>query len=194
MNGLTPRQLVAACRRSSPEAWQQVLDRYGRLIYAICVRSGLDSQDTEEVFQRTWIAVVEGVHRISKPSSLGSWIAGVTRNQIRQYFTEKQRNRRYSSLEVNDISKAEESATTDAEQELLACESNEALYLSLAELDDRCRSLLQLLFLEDPAPDYREISRRTGLAIGSIGPIRSRCLTRLRKIFTRLYQPSEKSD
>jgi hypothetical protein len=55
-------------------------------------------------------------------------------------------------------------------------------------MDDRCQALLRLLFFEDPAPDYQEISFRTGLAVGSIGPIRARCLKRLKKLYTALYQ------
>ena len=45
----------------------------------------------------------------------------------------------------------------------------------------RCRELIGMLFFETPARPYLEIARRLGLALGSIGFIRGRCLTRLRR-------------
>jgi len=50
----------------------------------------------------------------------------------------------------------------------------------LAELNDRQRTLL-LLLVEDPPPSYAEISHRTGIPVGAIGPTRARALERLRQ-------------
>jgi DNA-directed RNA polymerase specialized sigma24 family protein len=41
--------------------------------------------------------------------------------------------------------------------------------------------LVQLLFFEQPPLPYAEVARRMGLATGSIGFIRGRCLEKLRK-------------
>ena len=49
-------------------------------------------------------------------------------------------------------------------------------------MDDRCRTLLTLLFTDDDErPVYDEVARRVGMPVGSIGPTRSRCLGQLRK-------------
>src|SRR5262249_58403763 len=55
-----------------------------------------------------------------------------------------------------------------------------ALRAAFAELPQPCRELLSLL-MSDPAPAYAEVSARLGMAIGSIGPTRARCLDRLRR-------------
>jgi DNA-directed RNA polymerase specialized sigma24 family protein len=52
----------------------------------------------------------------------------------------------------------------------------------VAKLPPRCAELVRLLFFEQPPLPYAEVARRLGLATGSIGFIRGRCLTRLRKL------------
>lgn len=47
-------------------------------------------------------------------------------------------------------------------------------------LPPSCQRLLALL-VEDPPVPYAEISSRLGIAVGSIGPMRGRCLDRLRR-------------
>ena len=53
-------------------------------------------------------------------------------------------------------------------------------------LPPRCRQLIEMLFFEAPARPYQEVAARLGLAAGSIGFIRGRCLTRLRRELEKL--------
>lgn len=55
--------------------------------------------------------------------------------------------------------------------------------VALDQLDDRCRELLILVFKdEDERLPYEEVASRLGMAVGSIGPTRSRCLGKLRRL------------
>ena len=54
------------------------------------------------------------------------------------------------------------------------------LRVAFARLSDRCQTLLRLL-LADPEPSYQEIGAALGIAVGTIGPARMRCLERLRR-------------
>ena len=58
---------------------------------------------------------------------------------------------------------------------LLLAERRQAVHGGLAKLQAAQRDLLMLLFA-DPAISYRQISRRLGMPVGSIGPTRARCL------------------
>jgi len=183
--------LVRACRKGEAAGWDELLDRYSRLIWAVTQRSGLDADEAEEVFQRTWVAVVGGLHRLRDPGRLASWVAATARHQVYQLFSEAARHRRWQSLDEGD--QAEPAVPAIAEEGLEKAQKEASMLDALNTLDERCRTLLQLLFFRDPAPDYREIAARTGLAVGSIGPVRARCLRRLRKRFEELYQePAEK--
>lgn len=67
-----------------------------------------------------------------------------------------------------------------AEDELLAAERHVALQTALADMPPAWRRLMVLL-TADPALPYREIAARLGIARGSIGPTRARCLEWLRR-------------
>ena len=66
------------------------------------------------------------------------------------------------------------------EQEVIAAERNAALRAAFAELPRGCYELLSML-VSDPPFAYADISATLGMAVGSIGPMRARCLDRLRR-------------
>ncbi len=194
MNSNDVADLVEACRQGKPKAWDLFLERYGRLIWSVALRLGANSAEAEEIFQRTWVAVVEGIGRVEQPERVHRWLASTARHQTWQLFDERRRSRRFASLEEAHDQDDESQIGAIQERDILALEAGEMARQALAQLDDRCRELLTQLFLANPPLDYQEISRRTGLAVGSIGPIRARCLSRLRTIFSRLYQPDAGHD
>lgn len=194
MTGNDVATLVEDCRRGKSGAWDRFLERYGRLIWSVALRLGADNAEAEEIFQRTWVAVVEGIDRVEHPERVQSWLIGTARNKTYQLFDEQRRLRRFGSLEAADDRTEPTEFDATQEEDALAHEAGVLAHRAVAELDDRCRELVTLLFLADPPLDYREISRRTGLAVGSIGPVRARCLTRLRALFFEMYQPTAGDD
>ncbi|PYY03556.1 MAG: hypothetical protein DMG64_07390, partial [Acidobacteria bacterium] len=52
---------------------------------------------------------------------------------------------------------------------------------AIAAVSGRCAEMIQMLFFDVPALPYEQIARKLGLATGSIGFIRGRCLDRLKK-------------
>jgi RNA polymerase sigma factor (sigma-70 family) len=141
------------------------------------------------VFQRTWVGVVERIGTLNRPESLASWIASTARHHTYQLFDEARRAGRVPVWDgAEDEALRREATVEPAEDDLLALERLELLREAVAALDPRCRRLIELLFLTEPRPDYRTIASRTGLAVGSIGPIRARCLEKLRRTMERLYQ------
>lgn len=70
----------------------------------------------------------------------------------------------------------------EPEAELLRPDRHEALLAGLVELPARQRELLLLLVADAPLP-YAQITERTGIAAGSIGPTRRQALDRLRQTF-----------
>jgi DNA-directed RNA polymerase specialized sigma24 family protein len=73
----------------------------------------------------------------------------------------------------------EEADDVELDAGIVRAERNQALRDGLAELTPAQRGLL-LLLAADPPLSYREISRRLGIPVGSIGPTRGRLLERLR--------------
>jgi RNA polymerase sigma factor (sigma-70 family) len=75
----------------------------------------------------------------------------------------------------------ERSTPSVAEHILREAEDEQNLRQAMADLPPRCRELVQMLFYEEPVRPYQEIAATLGIAVGSIGFIRQRCLERLRK-------------
>jgi RNA polymerase sigma factor (sigma-70 family) len=69
--------------------------------------------------------------------------------------------------------------TPEADAELLKQERFIALRRAFAQLPERCRRILAMLFA-DPQLSYRQISGTLDIPVGGIGPTRKRCIAALR--------------
>jgi RNA polymerase sigma factor (sigma-70 family) len=74
-------QLVLACQRGDEAAWEQLVARYKRLIYAVPRRAGLDEDLAAEVFQRVLITLLECIDRIEQPSRISTWLVTTARRE-----------------------------------------------------------------------------------------------------------------
>jgi RNA polymerase sigma factor (sigma-70 family) len=52
---------------------------------------------------------------------------------------------------------------------------------AISELSPRCEQMVRMLFFETPPRPYEEIAKELGIATGSIGFMRSRCLGKLKQ-------------
>ena len=60
-------ELVSACRRGDQLAWEKLIRRYQRLIYAIPLRAGLDADAAAEIFQDVFTTLFEKLNDIEEP-------------------------------------------------------------------------------------------------------------------------------
>jgi RNA polymerase sigma factor (sigma-70 family) len=170
--------LVARVGDGDQEAWDELVERYAPLVWSICVRYQLSRQDIDDVGQSVWLLLVEQIGKLREPAALPGWLATTTRRECLRVL---RAGRRYDheGLPPDDQMPPDPSARM-IEQEVILAERNTALRAAFAELPQPCQELLSLL-MSDPPPAYAEISARLGMAIGSIGPTRARCLSRLRR-------------
>ena len=68
-----------------------------------------------------------------------------------------------------------------ADDDREAIERAQLLRSALADMSERCRTLLEA-FLNDDDANYRDVARRLGMPIGSIGPTRARCFAKLKDL------------
>src|SRR5919202_4283178 len=73
-NARSDEQLLAACKRGDEGAWEALVLRYQRLIYAIPRRAGLDEDAASEIFQDVFAALLESIASIEQPSRLQAWL------------------------------------------------------------------------------------------------------------------------
>src|SRR2546423_14432580 len=73
-------ELVAGCRAGDAAAWNELVERFSRYVYAICVQAfRLSPQDAEDVFQEVFARVFEHLDRLRNDEAIRPWIAQLTR-------------------------------------------------------------------------------------------------------------------
>jgi RNA polymerase sigma factor (sigma-70 family) len=196
-------ELVESARKSSQEAWEQLIGRYQALINAISRRHRLAPSDAQDVSQYVWMQLLGHLNKLREPSALPGWIAATTRHRCYEILRSQKRSVSVDPLIICRSELVDTAARgTNSEgysavdDELLRAEQRSAVRQGLAELTEDQQQLLLLLVADPPVP-YCEISRRMKLPIGSIGPTRARLLRKLQKsIGVRLLiedQPSKGS-
>ncbi|SRR5260221_178048 len=170
--------LVQGCIRGERQAWEDLIDKYKRLIYSIPIKYGASPEDAADVFQSVCIEVLNSLSQLKNVQSLRSWLITVT---IRQAYRWRKRQANHVELDAMDPEVAEGIASTPHLDMLAQFEQEQIVREVVSQLTPRHRELVRLLFFEQPALPYAEVARRLGLAIGSIGFIRGRCLEKLRK-------------
>lgn len=169
--------LVAAARAGDDGAWGQLVERYAPLVLSVVRRHRLQGDDADDVAQTLWLRLVEHLESIREPEALPGWIVTTARHECLRLIKAHQRSQPFDPQSGREVAERADSARVD--EDLLDAERHEALLAAFAELPDRQRALLALL-VTDPPPSYAEISRRTGIPVGSIGPTRARALERVR--------------
>lgn len=157
-------------------AWERLFDQYARLIWSMTRDFKLVESDAADVFQTTWLRLLEHINRLDHPARVGSWLAATARHEcLRQLAARK----RIVLMHDDDELAGGESHGPEIDERLLADERAAAVREALSHLPWRWQRLLQLL-MNDPPASYAEISDQLGLPVGSIGPTRGRALVELR--------------
>ncbi|MFI5110120.1 MAG: RNA polymerase sigma factor [Terriglobales bacterium] len=171
-------RLVRECLAGNEQAWAAVIEKYKRLIYSIPLRYGLASEDAADVFQAVCLEMFAELANLRKAESLKSWLISVT---IHKCLHWKKRQRGEVELDAEGQEQPE-AATIPPSQLLEELEREQSVREAISRLPARCAEMIRLLFYEQPPLPYVEVARRLGLATGSIGFIRGRCLKRLKKL------------
>jgi RNA polymerase sigma factor (sigma-70 family) len=170
--------LVARVREGDQEAWDEVVERYAPLVWSICVRYRLSRQDTDDVGQSVWLLLVERIGSLREPAALPGWLATTTRRECLRVLRAARRQDAAGLPPEDQL--PPDPATAMIEDEVIAAERDAALRAAFAELPGSCHRLLSML-VSDPPCSYAAISATLELPVGSIGPMRARCLERLRR-------------
>jgi RNA polymerase sigma factor (sigma-70 family) len=170
--------LVARVGDGDQQAWDELIERYAPLVWSICGRYQLSRPDIDDVGQSVWLLLVEQIGNLRQPAALPGWLATTTKRECLRVLRAGRRHD-HAGLPPEDQMPSD-AADSAIEQEIIKAERDTALRAAFAELPPMCHELLSML-ISDPAPAYAEVSARLGMAVGSIGPTRARCLERLRR-------------
>jgi RNA polymerase sigma factor (sigma-70 family) len=170
-------RLVKECLSGNEEAWSLLIEKYKALIYSIPVKYGLPPHEAADVFQATCMELLTRMAELREPRALPKWLMQVTHHEC--YRWKRQQQRVVSRDAETDLPEPETPAI--AESLVAQTQQEQMLRDALSTLSPQCRRLVELLFFETPARPYTEVAKELGLALGSIGFTRQKCMERLRK-------------
>lgn len=172
-------KLIRDCLSGDEEAWAMLVDKYRRLIFSIPIKNGFSREDAAEVFQQVCLRMVSELGRLREPRTLAAWLIKVTIHECS--FASKERAR-YVVLDDDDGAQP-----TCAFQDALIEEFQvqQSVREAVLKLNGRCRRLVDMLFFTSPPIPYEEVAQRLGVAKGSIGFIRMRCIAQVRKLLEK---------
>lgn len=178
----TDARLVQACLDGNEQAWTRLIAKYKNLIYSIPLKYRAPPQDAADIFQSVCLELYSALPRLRNTEALRSWIISVTAHQAYHW---KRKVQRRAEDELTPLD--EEQLSSELPPDVLeGVERAQILREAVAGLPPRCREIIRLLFYEAEPISYRELAARLGLATGSIGFIRGRCLERLERSLQKL--------
>jgi len=170
--------LIRECLQGNEQAWGNLIDKYKNLIFSIPIKIGLSQDDASEVFQMVCAELVKQLPNLRKPRALPKWLISVATHES---FRTANRNRRFVDADESIEDTASPGGSRRADEIIRQAEREQLLRDAISSLQPRCQKLIFMLFFEEPVRSYEEVAQELGLAEGSIGFIRGRCLQRLRK-------------
>ncbi|MGH3137309.1 MAG: RNA polymerase sigma factor [Gaiellaceae bacterium] len=165
---LSDAELVQRCRAGDSDAWSELVERYSRYVYAICVRGfRLSDEDAEDVFQDVFTRAFLRLETLRDDSALRPWLAQLTRRRCLDHLSSSGRE------QPVDVTLASEGSA-----DLLEVEEAFAVRQAMAGLSDACQDILDRFFAQDQS--YRTISDELDIPSGTIASRIARCLLKLR--------------
>src|SRR5438445_5222710 len=162
--GMSDGQLVARCRTGDPAAWRELVERFSRYVYAICVQAfRLPEHDAEDVFQDVFTKVYEHLPRLRDDDAIRPWIAQLTRRTC------------IDKLRASRETPTEDVEPPGADETIATLDEAMTVHAAMAELPENCREILDRIFARYAS--YRTIGDALRLPSGTIATRISRVLS-----------------
>jgi RNA polymerase sigma factor (sigma-70 family) len=169
--------LVDAARGGREDAIDQVVTELSPLLWQVARAAGLSTSDAEDVLQTVWLRLLTHLDDIRTASALTAWLVTTTR---REAWRIRGTGRRQLPADQDWLDAIPDQGP-GAEDLAVTADLRRELWAALGQLPPLCQELLRIVAFV-PRPDYDVVAAELGMARGSIGPTRGRCLAKLRAI------------
>jgi RNA polymerase sigma-70 factor (ECF subfamily) len=145
------QSLAAGLRRRDPDLLDWLIEQYQHRLYRYLLFLTGNTALAEDLFQETWIRVLERGHQYNAKSKFESWLFAIARNLV----IDVSRRKKIASLEELGDSESNQPFELPDEhsisplQLLVSRESKEAVQLSLLKIPAYYREVLLLRFQEE---------------------------------------------
>ena len=174
----TDERLVAECRKGNQDAWSGLIEKYKNLIFSVPIKFGLPREDASDIFQAVCLDLLSDLPQLREPRALPKWLMQMSFHKCLRW----KKRRLVLFDDPLEIEGASEASSEELPEEIMyQVQREQMLRDAVASLAPRCHRMIAMLFFESPARPYQEVAKELGIATGSIGFIRGRCLRMLRQ-------------
>jgi RNA polymerase sigma factor (sigma-70 family) len=157
-------------------AWAELVRRHEARVRAVAIAHRLTDADTADVCQNTWLILAENLGGLRDPSKVSGWLATIARRESLRVLA--LRRREMLGQDIDDTVLGGEGACP--ETCAVTADRDRTLWTAVACLPTRCQRLLGLS-AHAPELTYPQLGHELGIAAGSVGKTRARCLALLRR-------------
>lgn len=188
--------LIEKCRTGNRDAWDSLFDKYYQVAarFVFQLSGEFSHEDTEEICQETFLAVVRNLSSFQGRSSFQTWLLRIAANKAMD-FREKSRaaKRGGSAMHLSlDQSANETDPAVDPPSQnpgpdrlMQIAETSQLIRKSLDRLGDSCREIIELRYFGDLS--YGEIAAELRLNPKTVSSRLSKCLDRLASIAKEIF-------
>jgi RNA polymerase sigma-70 factor, ECF subfamily len=168
------RELVIACQRRDPEAFEELVKRHQRTVYALLYQLAPDWSDTSDLAQEVFIRIWRSINNLRNPSAFRSWMTQIVTNIF--YDELRKRPRRVPTISMDEGFETDESGEpttrdipdTSAQPDdiVLSREVSDEIRQSMSKLPEQFRTAIVLREVEGLS--YEEIAILTKTEMGTV--------------------------
>lgn len=163
--------LIQRCKEGDLEAFNDLVERYEKLVYHVAYRLSGNYDDANDVAQEAFIRVFNSIGTFRGDANFTTWLYRIVTNV---YLDERKKAKShmhsslddYIELEENSVSRQVEDGGPTPEQVVQDMERNQIMQQAIMELPEYQRAMIVLYHTQGKS--YEEIAEIMNLAIGTV--------------------------
>ena len=168
---INDRELVQSFRNGNMHAADILIERYKSSLNKLCNKLTMNQNDSDDLFQDTWVKVFKYIKKYDEKKSFKTWIYTICVNTYKDKYNKKKRwmnivkdyfTNDEKSNELNKIS----DGSKYTEDMVIENDDYMSLRKKIMELDDKLRIPLVLFYFKEF--NYSELSEIMDIPIGTV--------------------------
>lgn len=184
------KDLVLACQRREPAAFEELVKRHQRTVYALLYQLAPDWSDTSDLAQEVFIRIWRSIGNLRNPGAFRSWLTQITTNLF--YDELRRRPRRVPTISMDESIDSGDETTADQatrdiadssampDERILSGELSAVIREAMVKLPEQFRTAIVLREIEGLS--YEEIAILTKTEMGTVKSRIARARTKLQEL------------
>jgi RNA polymerase sigma-70 factor (ECF subfamily) len=175
MDRATERELVERCRRGEEAAFQELVDQYKDLVFAVIARTVQDRARAEDLAQDVFLRVHRGLPYFRGEARLSTWLYRIVANVCTEA-----RSRQAPQISLDDERTSEKVRPIAADRHASDLELSDRLEKAIARLPANQRLMIAAHYLKGVR--YEDLAEALQLPLGTVKTQLYRAKQQLRRL------------